>query len=396
MVTVHTFPTVVHGPRFRGRSASTALFDHVRLVAEGTTGFAAAADRVLTQPGPPGLTVVISDLLTPEWDAGIARLPARRGEFVVHLLDRTDLDPDLTGDLELVDAETGERLEVSCRRRRSRTIARWRAAGPTTSPSVSEPRAVRISGPYWRRPRSRSCSAGHETRGLAMSISGWGLAKPDGPALGTPGASDHRSAHPAAAPGPGGGVGSLPVAQGRCTGDRGEPWQRADPQLAAGIAGAGRTPAGAAGGRDQSNSAISRWRDHTVFVIDASASMRATDGSPDRLSSAVDRAEELRGQMPEGGEASLIVAGPRARALLSHSTDASAFVDALDQIRAGDGAADFAGAFALASGLDTGEALTRMVLISDGGVSDADLRAAPIGARYSESVHPPPTAASRS
>ncbi|MEZ5379228.1 MAG: DUF58 domain-containing protein [Acidimicrobiales bacterium] len=115
VVTVHTFPTVVHGPRFRGRSASTALFDHVaRLVAEGTTGFAAAADRVLTQPGPPGLTVVISDLLTPEWDAGIARLPARRGEFVVvHLLDRTDLDPDLTGDLELVDAETGERLEVS-------------------------------------------------------------------------------------------------------------------------------------------------------------------------------------------------------------------------------------------------------------------------------------------
>ncbi len=122
--------------------------------------------------------------------------------------------------------------------------------------------------------------------------------------------------------------------------------------------------------------------DHTVFVIDASASMRATDGAPDRLASAIDRAEELRRQVPEGGEASLIVAGPRARALLSHSSDRSAFDEALGQIRAGDGAADFAGAFALASGLDTGELLSRVVLISDGGVSDADLRLAPVGARY--------------
>ncbi len=115
LVTLHTFPASVAGPRFRGRGASTALFDHLaRLEPGGTTGFSAAADRVLAQPGPAGLTVVISDLLTPEWDAGISRLPARRGEFiVVHLLDPTDLDPQLAGDLELVDAETGERLEVS-------------------------------------------------------------------------------------------------------------------------------------------------------------------------------------------------------------------------------------------------------------------------------------------
>ncbi len=119
VVTVHTFPASVGGPRFHGRTASQALFDHLaRLDAAGTTGFSAAADRVLAQPGPPGLTVVISDLLTPDWDAGISRLPARRGEFiVVHLLEPTDIDPsanpELVGDLELVDAETGERLEVS-------------------------------------------------------------------------------------------------------------------------------------------------------------------------------------------------------------------------------------------------------------------------------------------
>ncbi len=115
VVTVHPFPVDRPGPRFRGRSAATPLFDHLgAITAGGETGLRSAVDRVLVQPGPPGLTVLISDLLTPEWDAGIRRLPARRGELaVVHLLDPTDLDPDLEGDLELVDAESGARLEVS-------------------------------------------------------------------------------------------------------------------------------------------------------------------------------------------------------------------------------------------------------------------------------------------
>ncbi len=143
LVTVHTFPTVVPGPRFRGRAASRALFDHLaRLEAGGTTGFSAAADRVLAQPGPPGLTIVISDLLTPEWDAGISRLPARRGEFiVVHLLEPTDLDPDVAGDLELVDSETGERLEVSLS---AKALEDYRALAASWADDVA--RRVRASG----------------------------------------------------------------------------------------------------------------------------------------------------------------------------------------------------------------------------------------------------------
>jgi uncharacterized protein (DUF58 family) len=115
VVTVHSFPVDRPGPRFRGRGATYALFDHLlRLEAGGETPFSFAADRLLSQPGPPGLTVVVSDLLTPEWDQGITRLPARDGDLaVVHLLAPTDLDPDLSGDLELVDEETGARLEVS-------------------------------------------------------------------------------------------------------------------------------------------------------------------------------------------------------------------------------------------------------------------------------------------
>jgi len=57
---------------------------------------------------------VLSDLLTPDWEAAISRLPARGDDvFVVHLIDPADLDPDEYGDLELVDTETGDTVVVS-------------------------------------------------------------------------------------------------------------------------------------------------------------------------------------------------------------------------------------------------------------------------------------------
>lgn len=119
VVTLHTVPAGPHGAirgeRLRGRAAANALFDQLAtLEAGGGTELVAAANQILSQPGPPGMTVLISDLLTPEWDVAIRRLPARRGAFaVVQVLDPTDLDPDLSGDLELVDAETGALVEVS-------------------------------------------------------------------------------------------------------------------------------------------------------------------------------------------------------------------------------------------------------------------------------------------
>lgn len=122
--------------------------------------------------------------------------------------------------------------------------------------------------------------------------------------------------------------------------------------------------------------------DHTIFVIDGSGSMTAMDGAPSRLDTARDRARDLRRRVPVGGEASLIIAGADARALLTHSADVGAFDEALGLIEATDGEADIAGAFALAAGLDTGEVSSRVVFVSDGGISAADVRAAPSGARY--------------
>ena len=114
-VTVHTFPLDRPGPRFLGRQAAPALFSHLAgLEAGGATTFGAAVSSLLPRPGPRGVTVVISDLLTPEWEAGLRRLPARGGAVVVvHVLSAADLRPDQVGDVELVDVEHGARLAVS-------------------------------------------------------------------------------------------------------------------------------------------------------------------------------------------------------------------------------------------------------------------------------------------
>ena len=114
-VTLHTFPLDRPAPRFTGRAAASALFAALgRLQPGGETRFAPAVTHLLSRPGPPGLTVVCSDLLTPDWEAGLARLPARGADLVVvHVLAPEDLRPELVGDMDLIDAEHGGRVAVS-------------------------------------------------------------------------------------------------------------------------------------------------------------------------------------------------------------------------------------------------------------------------------------------
>lgn len=134
VVTLHTFPLDRPAPRFTGRHATHALFGHLEAVAEagasGETHFVSAARDLLSRPGPRGLTVVVSDLLTPEWNDGLGSLPARGGDVVVvHVLAADELRPTLTGDLDLVDAETGQRMSVSLSpdaiRRYERLAIKW-------------------------------------------------------------------------------------------------------------------------------------------------------------------------------------------------------------------------------------------------------------------------------
>jgi hypothetical protein len=84
-----------------------------QLEATGLTPFAEAASHLLSQSGLPGVTVVLSDLLTPEWRS-LVRLRASGSDVtILHILCDEDLDPEFSGDLELVDREMGERLTVS-------------------------------------------------------------------------------------------------------------------------------------------------------------------------------------------------------------------------------------------------------------------------------------------
>lgn len=122
--------------------------------------------------------------------------------------------------------------------------------------------------------------------------------------------------------------------------------------------------------------------EHTVFIIDASGSMGALDGSPDRLHASTDRAISLRDELPSGGIASIVIATDHPRVVLTASDDEDEFADALRTVETTAGHPDFAGAFSLAESLDTSSDEIGFVLISDGGINDDEEKLLPPNTRY--------------
>ena len=113
-VSVHTFPADATAPRFAGRASFPAFLEYVDgLDAHGTTPFAEAAGHLLSRGGVPGLTIVVSDLLTEEWPHLVQLRSSGSDVTVIHVMCEEDLNPDHTGDLELVDTELGDHLTVS-------------------------------------------------------------------------------------------------------------------------------------------------------------------------------------------------------------------------------------------------------------------------------------------
>jgi Mg-chelatase subunit ChlD len=121
---------------------------------------------------------------------------------------------------------------------------------------------------------------------------------------------------------------------------------------------------------------------HSVFIVDASGSMAAEDGRPDRVGAAVSRARDLRAQLPAGGVASVVVADSQPRVVLSSSPDRRAFDEAVGAIRTTPGGADFATAFTLAESLETPGEPVGFILLSDGGLTDVEKGLLPPGTRY--------------
>jgi uncharacterized protein (DUF58 family) len=85
------------------------------LVPAGPTRFNDAVEQYARRAKDSGLAIVISDFLDPEgYEKGLRALMERRFDIhVLHVLAADELRPTFGGDLELVDAETGEVREVS-------------------------------------------------------------------------------------------------------------------------------------------------------------------------------------------------------------------------------------------------------------------------------------------
>ncbi len=82
--------------------------------AAGPTDLVAAARHAAAQLHGRGVVVLMSDLLDPAADRVIRELAATRSELIIlHILSPDELDPQLEGDLRLVDTETGAGVDIT-------------------------------------------------------------------------------------------------------------------------------------------------------------------------------------------------------------------------------------------------------------------------------------------
>lgn len=119
--------------------------------------------------------------------------------------------------------------------------------------------------------------------------------------------------------------------------------------------------------------------DHTILLLDASASMLADEDGPTRLELARREAAQLVDRIGPGQQVSVIEAGDRARVLLSASSDPSAIRAALRSVRPTHGVADLADGFTLAAALERPGQSTVLHLLTDGVVPPESEAAVPAG-----------------
>ncbi len=133
---------------------------------------------------------------------------------------------------------------------------------------------------------------------------------------------------------------------------------------------------------------------HTVFILDTSVSMSARDVSApgsksgsnsgsrsgSRFSELQAAAKQLRKQLPGGALASIVTGDGSVR--LSTSADQAAFERVVGSLAPTAGASRWDRATLLAKGLQTAEADTRFVLLSDGGLTETEQRLLPVGTRF--------------
>src|SRR4051812_11445230 len=100
----------------RGSSRIFRLLSNLSAVqpVEGPTDLLASVRHAGAQLSGRGVVVLLSDLLDPSSERVIRELAATGSELIVlHILSPDELDPQLEGDLRLVDSESGEGIDVT-------------------------------------------------------------------------------------------------------------------------------------------------------------------------------------------------------------------------------------------------------------------------------------------
>jgi len=103
------------GPH-RGRAYALPMLDTLEgFYTRGETEFNEGLRRyALHSANRPGLCVILSDMMVPEYQTGLKALQARGFEIaLIQVLSPDEVDPKITGDLRLMDVETGLPQEVT-------------------------------------------------------------------------------------------------------------------------------------------------------------------------------------------------------------------------------------------------------------------------------------------
>ena len=103
-------------PAFRGRRSLWRMLDHLGQIQPGqTVSLAEGVKSFCLRNSGKGIVVLISDLMDKAgYESALRYLMSREMDvYVVHVLSPEELDPDIQGDLRLVDCEDGDVAEIT-------------------------------------------------------------------------------------------------------------------------------------------------------------------------------------------------------------------------------------------------------------------------------------------
>ncbi len=104
------------GPTLRGRKSVWRMLEHLDTIEAGeTTHLAEGVRNFATRNSGRGIVVLISDLMDKEgYEPALRFLASQQMDtFVIHVLSQEELEPDVTGDLKLLDCEDRDEAEIT-------------------------------------------------------------------------------------------------------------------------------------------------------------------------------------------------------------------------------------------------------------------------------------------